>query len=87
VTAASVTLANFQTANAHRTRTAWTTDHQIATQALAHWQPDWPETTRRVAQARIDHPCLTWAETGELLGLSKGQAFSRFRKLRLAVTR
>ena len=82
----AIRIATLRDANTRRTLAAARHNRHVAEQALAAWQPGWPQTWHQIAEAILDHPGMTWAQMAPTIGMTKSQATSHFRRMRITVT-
>ncbi len=81
-------VANLTRANARRTTVAAARDVATAQSVLNRFRGSfwpWPPAWRQIAEARVALPEASWAELGEILGMTKDQVASDFRRLRQAM--
>ena len=73
-------------ANARRSDAAGRSNREVAAAVISGWQADWPQAWRQIARALLDNPGLTWRQLAASIGMTRSQATSHFRRMRIEVT-
>lgn len=79
-------IAALHEANARRTVAAGRYSRDVAQTALDSWQPGWPQAWMQIAEAILANPGCTWAQLAAETGMTRSQATSSYRRMRIEVT-